>query len=357
MEGLVKDTPRVGNFVMDWLEFTYKPSCREIDCDLWSDFMMDFPEFQPYIEHMVMLEKGKNWYTSVVAFGRDFMIMFNSDRPEMGVHVQFPGSGMHRLCEVFGLEGTSDFVSVAPLFKKLKDRECKISRIDLCYDDFDYREHFTPHDFGLFAMQKRISTSTNKMEFITSTQTRGATFYLGARGGERYLRIYDKNYESKGAIDSVRYELQLRGAQACAIFNHINEGKQFSFADLLSSMFNVMNEYDLDDTGVTSAALRKRKQSAGVLEEWEQFLDTIRKIPILSSSDIVVDRVKRECSMDKSLQWISKYALPTLYMLKEVHGSTLLQQLIDEFEEDKLSKQQLALLNAYRKQNLRDFAL
>lgn len=356
MEGLVKDTPRTGNFVMDWLEFTYRPSYNG-EGDLWSEFMEDFPEFQSYIEHMVMLEKGMHWYTSVLAFGRDFMILFNGDRPEMGVHVQFPGSGMHKLCEVFGLEGTTDFVSVAPLFKKLKERDCKISRLDLCYDDFDYRNHFTPHDFGLFAMQKRISTSTNKMQFISSTQTKGATFYLGSRGGERYLRIYDKSYESKGAIDSVRYELQLRGAQACAIFNHINEGKQFSFADLLCSMFNVMNEYDLDDSDVSAAALRKRKQLAGVLVEWEEFLDTIRKIPILNASDIVVDRVKRVCSMDKSLQWIKKSALPTLYMLKEVHGGKLLQQLIDEFEDDMLNRQQLALLNAYRKEALRDFSL
>lgn len=352
---IVNDIPKTGNFVMDWLEFTYRPSCKDIGCDLWADFLEDFPEFEPYIESMVMLEKGMNWYTTVLAFGKDFMIMMNGERPEMGIHVSFPGSGMHMLCEIFGLEGYTDFVSVAPLFEKLRDRQCKISRLDLCYDDFDYRKHFSPHDFGRFAMNMQISTSTNKMQFISSTQTRGATFYLGSRGGERYLRIYDKNYESNGAIDSVRYELQLRGAQANAVFNHVSEGKQFSFADLLSGMFNIVNEYDLDNSDVGASAMRMRKKNAGILREWEEFLDTIRKIPILSASDIVVDRKKRSCYMDKSLQWVKKTVLPTLFMMKEIYGGKLLDSLIDEFEEDKLNKQQLALLNAYRKQGLHNF--
>lgn len=356
MKGLVKDTPRTGNFVMDWLEFTYRPSCKNLECDLWSDFVEDFPEFESYIEHLVMLERGFIGYSSVLAYGTDFKIMYHADRPDMGVHVQFPSSGMHKLAEIFKLEGTTDFVSVAPLFKKLKERECKISRLDLCYDDFDYRNHFTPHDFGYFAMTKRISTSTNKMQFISSTQTKGATFYLGARGGERYLRIYDKNYESKGVIDSVRYELQLKGAQANAIFNHVADGKQFCFADLLSNMFNVVNEYDLDDSDVSSSAMRMRKKNAGILKEWDEFLDTIRKIPILNASDIVVDRVKRQSSLDKSLQWFKKYVVPSLYLLKEVYGGDLILQEIDEAE-DRLNKQQEALLMAYRKECLRDFSV
>ena len=82
-----------------------------------------------------------------------------------------------------------------------------------------------------FLAYKRISTQTKKMQFITSTQTRGATFYCGARGGDRYLRIYDKNYESNGEIDSVRYEMQLRGERANAIFDHVASGKGFSFAE------------------------------------------------------------------------------------------------------------------------------
>ena len=65
----VEDKPRVGNFVMDWLEFTYKPNQKDYEGDLWAEFILDFPEFERYIEHMVMLERGMHWYTSVLAYG------------------------------------------------------------------------------------------------------------------------------------------------------------------------------------------------------------------------------------------------------------------------------------------------
>ena len=60
--------------------------------------------------------------------------------------------------------------------------------------------------------------------------------------------------------------------------------------------------------------------------------------------------------MDKSLQWFKRYVVPSLYLLKEVYGGDLILQEIDEAE-DRLNKQQEALLMAYRKECLRDFSV
>lgn len=337
-----------GSFVMDWLEFTYGAGCSDPERDLWSEFIDIFPEFIPYFDNLIMLEKGMHWYSTVLAYGSDFKIMFHGERPEMGVHVQFPGHSMPVLADIFGLDNTSEFVSVIPLFKKLKERGCKISRLDICYDDFNYRNNFTPFDFNRFLANKRISTNTKKMQFITSTQTKGATFYCGARGGDRYLRIYDKNYESNGEIDSVRYEMQLRGERANAIFEHVADGKGFSFADLLADMMNVMNEYDLNADGKDSSTLRHRKMNAGVLKEWTDFLEEIKLFvkSAIKDEEIVIDRKKVYRSLDKSVQWIKKYVLPTLYTLKEVYGEKVLLQAIDEAE-DRVTKTQEAILKSF----------
>lgn len=61
-------------------------------------------------------------------------------------------------------------------------------------------------------INNQITTRSREWSFISSTQNggAGATFYLGKRGSDRFLRVYDKDYESDGRIPAIRYEFELR---------------------------------------------------------------------------------------------------------------------------------------------------
>lgn len=48
---------------------------------------------------------------------------------------------------------------------------------------------------------------------------KGRTIYIGSFQSDKLVRIYDKNEESNGEINSIRYEVQWRGAYAAHAFN------------------------------------------------------------------------------------------------------------------------------------------
>ena len=262
------------DFTIDWLEFTFLyPVNEENTTTVFDEFLDAFPEFEDLLDEMVLLERGRNGYTQVYAFTDEFTISYNPDEERLGVHVTFPAHGLYRIMKIFGLDDISEYADAAALLLILKSRHCRISRIDLAYDDYD--KTFTPHDFMRWKMNERISTQCKCCGFMMSEATKGGTFYLGKRGKGRFLRIYDKEYESKGAINSIRYEFELRQEWATLIQDKILADVEFSVADLIEGMFTITNEYELTDNDSTNAT---RKNRAGVDEKWQLFLDSIRTI-------------------------------------------------------------------------------
>lgn len=54
---------------------------------------------------------------------------------------------------------------------------------------------------------------------LTVDAAGGATFRCGKRGSNLYLRVYDKEIESHGAIVATRWELEYRDETACSLLN------------------------------------------------------------------------------------------------------------------------------------------
>lgn len=310
------------DFTIDWLEFTYLCPENLAGCSVWENFLDEFPEFEELLDDMVLLEKGRNGYTHVFAFTDEFSIGYNPDEERLGVHVTFPAHGLYRIMQIFLLDDISEYADAAALFYILKARNCKISRLDLAYDD--YTKTFTPHDFMRWKMNERISTQCKCCGFMMSEATKGGTFYLGKRGKGRFLRIYDKEYESKGVINSIRYEFELRQEWASLIQDKIINQDDFSIADLIEGMFYITNEYELSGNYVTD---NKRKSRAGVDEKWQLFLDSIRTIR-KRHVEIKVCNVKKHNSFDKKEEWIKTQVLPTLFMFTEVVGMDKLLEMI-----------------------------
>lgn len=331
------------DFFVDWLEFTYLVPDGLNGLSPWQNFLADFPEFADRMIDFVPREKGLFGYTDVLQYYDEMMIGYNHDHPEFGVHVIFNGSGIYRICEFFGVDNLQEHIGAKKIFEILKKRSCRITRIDIAYDD--YTKTFKPSDFGLWKMQKRISTKCQRYEIIGSEDSRGDTFCLGRRGDSgngRYLRIYDKEYESKGKIDAIRYEFEMRRAWAQKITDLVLNDQHFSFADLLEDMFDIVNEYDLSgDKNID----KNRKSRAGQDEKWALFLETIRKI-YDSDVDLKIDNKKKDNSFEKKREWLILQVMPSLFMFVAVYGLKHLEDIID-MQHGKLTDMQRKMLDKY----------
>ena len=256
------------DFLVDWLEFTYKCPENFNGLSVWENFLDSFPEFEKNVSEMVLASKGFMGYTNVLRYNDEYSILYNPDHEEFGVHVTFPSHGLFRLCELFGIKGQfDDFVSIKSLLADIKSRGCRFTRMDICYDD--YEKTFVPRDFGEWYFNGQILTKTLHMEYIHGYSD---TFYLGRRGSDRFLRIYEKDKESQGKIDAIRYEFEFKGKYLEMIVNKFVSGESFSVAHLICDMFNIVNPYER--SGDKSVDYN-RKSRAGVLVEWDEFLDKL----------------------------------------------------------------------------------
>lgn len=336
------------DFSIDWLEFTYRaPECLN-GLGVFENFQKDFPEivkdWEINADQVVLLAKGRNFYNTVYSFSDDYTVCYHSDRRNMGVHVTFPGHGIYKISEIFGLGDLNEHDAARKIFKILDERNCEITRLDLAYDDFT--KTFTPFDFNIFMTEGRITTDSRVWSYIGSGHKRGGTFYLGKRGRDRMIRIYDKEYESDGKIDSVRYEFELKKEWSRVVQNHIINDKVFMFADLLDSMFTIKEEYDLSGDSHVDGM---RKCRAGIDEKWQLFLDTMRQVfakSMCSVVEISLKKEKEEYSYKRTYEWLRDYILPSLFIFRQ----TCSQQEFDEFiasGEDKLKPEKKRLINRY----------
>lgn len=265
------------DFLVDWLEFTYICPEDAGGISVFENFMSEFPEFEDhmYKGDLVIADYGRHGYSHCFVYYDEYSILYHPEKQNFGVHVTFPSHGLYRLCEMFGIKDEfSDYAGFRSVLALLRERHCHITRLDICYDD--YSKILTPLDYNKFMTNKQITSKSREWSFISSTQNGGAgsTFYLGKRGSSRFLRVYDKDYESEGRIPAIRYEFELRKKYLDMIVNKVIEGINFSFADLIGEFMVISNEYDL--TGEQSTD-KNRKARAGILEEWAALLETIRK--------------------------------------------------------------------------------
>lgn len=327
---------------IDWLEFTYKTIPTD-QADTWIQFLEDFPMFDAQLNDCVISERGMNGYNFVLKYCDEYMIQYNTeDSTRMGVHVVFPGHGMYRLAELFGLTGDVDFVSIKPVFEYLFSHKCRITRLDVAFDD--YSKTYLPEDYDRFYLDKRISTRYSQSNRLGSVQNKGQTFYLGRRGRDRMLRVYDKEYESKGKIKAVRYEIEFKHDYAGMLAMKVIRGEKFDFADLLLDMFVIVAPYEyVRDNEVLS---RKRKQLAGADPDWMAFIETIRK-SCLEVPDLTVERVKKEPSFKRTYNWVNDKLLKTLHIFAESYGYDRFMDLIRSAE-CRLKSFDIQMINKYK---------
>ncbi len=100
-------------------------------------------------------------------------------------------------------------------FKLLSRSSARLTRIDISVDDYKHLKKPSQIRSELLSYQiaiPRLKTLSGiEKNMLASTPVAaGETCYIGSRSSGKFGRIYDKNAESKGAVNAIRYEAELK---------------------------------------------------------------------------------------------------------------------------------------------------
>jgi hypothetical protein len=153
-------------------------------------------------------------YNSGLKFADGRMEFTHTNRPDMGLHIQWDGNS---------LDGLS--FPALELVQFLLSAGAKFTRIDLAVDAQNH--NLKPEDATNEIREKRFKCRCKKTPAWFDPTFGGWTQYLGTNASEIHLRIYDKAAELGISGDYTRVELVVKGERASKAANAIVRGVDF----------------------------------------------------------------------------------------------------------------------------------
>lgn len=307
---------------IDWLSFTFKaPELAPNSIEQYKAFWHAFPELKNLqnagIEITNKGERGDRFYNNVLCFN-DFMRVAFRDRPfadgdesrNMGVNVSIPAHGLEFFFDTMkdSLRKVGGNNDVQKLFVLLSRRGCSVSRLDMAFDDFD--KTYTPADWADFMFANRIVTNFKSFKYIASGRHENDTFYLGKRSAGKLLRIYDKNGESGGKINAIRYEFEIHGKYCEDYARYIREfGHLPSFPDMFARFVSKV---------VVSGSKCENRAMVRIDPDYQAFIESAK----LSFCE-QLEYTKFSCSDDRlkaSVRWLYKTCMPGIRSFIDIFG-------------------------------------
>lgn len=251
--------------------------------------------------------------------------VFADGEKDMGVHVEITGKGLDFLTSEKKLE---------KLLKKIKEKECKISRLDLACDF---------QDFGLLekikiaVAEKNVKTrfksyTSISKEKIFTKEKQGETLYFGSRTSEVFIRAYDKALEKRlKDKDITRIELEIKGSAACSAFDLL----EWTTIKLIFEA--TLNNYldFIDRTQSTNVSRCPR------LKWWSEALDcNAEKIQLVGSY--------AEKTIQEKRDWLLKTCAKTFSQVMATESD--FDKIFKEVGFSKLDDSDLALIEDYIKE-------
>lgn len=322
---------------IDWLSFTYQPNDDDkaahssiVDC-----FLAKFPKFHDIMDECVVFASGTGkYYSNCLGWNDGIMFCYDDDTVkrninigtgqvidefEHGFNVSIPSHGLHNISTLFGFEvDSSNFLSFKPVLEYLLSNDCRVTRLDICYDDFT--KTFTPEDFIKFHYDKQIKSPCHKFTMCTGGKNHGATFYIGARAN-KMLRIYDKNAESSGVIDAIRYEIECHHKYAKMVCDSVLNGT-FNFAWFLENWFIQLKVKPTCDTFEN----KSNRSRLATLPEWESFIN----VGFANNETPVIPQDKKAVNFDRTQAWINRQVIPSIVKYIDVCGFKNFLSLLDD---------------------------
>lgn len=358
---------------LDFLKF----SCRPYDMTGFQGehavldwFKGVFPEFfDPRIMTDCEVWERYLHYDFCIAGTNRILIFY--DRYDVGqnkgVNVSVPSSGLWIIKEIFGFNSFIEFLFEIQ-HRAYKSFKLNWTRIDLCFDDYDYREdgHFTPLELGNLNRNDQFITKSQFLNDFMSLPEEsqimggtgvGWTFYLGSRRSGRYMRVYDKLKESTRKRryylqyhgdnpeyapeikDCVRYEFEIKSRYANNLVSSLLEaysaGKSYYFKDFVDNWFRIADS-PVDHTHTTRMK---------TLEKWEKFTQ-LGFCEEFDKPKLFVAEKKPISYIDQQ-NWLLKAVLPALATRVCVDGSLRLLQkyALELIKDDNLPPKYCKMIN------------
>lgn len=180
--------------------------------------------------------KGMYGYTNTVHYETGAKRMYSTAREDMGEHFVFSGTTLTNIWSVHG-------VSPKQLLNTLQDFNGRISRIDFAIDVKGL--DLNPQDLSFLKNTANKGHGRTPSRSLVTSDSGGATHYVGSRSSEKFLRIYNKAAQLGLSDKWTRVELEMKGETAHAVgwqSGFLSEAEFFSMcAAMIKSVFDCEN--------------------------------------------------------------------------------------------------------------------
>lgn len=320
MEGIFKTLKNGLTVSVDWLTFTlFDVSTVQEVISFLGYNVSDFSN----------CEHGARGYKKMLKCSDCNLYILYDGNDDMGIHVQITGSSISTVINhfkttleidtPFGTGYDIDFEStfLRELLKSIRNLGGKISRLDLAVDDVGC-QFFTVDEVADLHYKNRVVTKTRTFEMIKSDRdmkNTGSTVYFGNRKSDIMLRVYDKQLEQKGKLQTalngaeippwVRWELELKSDRAISAVDSIISGM-----DLGEVVVGILSHY------IRFIELNNSNRSrCSIMNKWQSFIDGIKPLKLSFPA--------REKTMADKENWIDKQCAPTIYAILIHHGGDM----------------------------------
>lgn len=187
------------------------------------------------------------------------------------------------------------------------------TRIDIFFDD--YQRKITPNELYQITKKKDVSGflqihhKESRVGVAGKNETRVTHDELsfgrrGQNGCGKYLRVYDKNLESEGEKNCIRWEIEFTKDRANLVFKKLCETRSIdAFATLCGSLIG----------GSVSFIHRNNDKNIlrlPVYDFWKEILDFL--------GSVVIRTVSEKPDIEGKYNFIYRQVSPTLALLREV---------------------------------------
>jgi Replication initiation factor len=197
------------------------------------------------------------------------------------------------------------------------DPYLRCSRFDIALDLYD--KNF-PLDSLDDALSHNDYSGFHVPQLYSNFRGHGWTYYFGSRNSESYVCLYDKFFESRGLIDSQRWEQRYGRKKADYVFNR--------FADLVDFTCVPRFLYDFVIGGIDFIDKHSKNLDRCQRLDWfSSFLD------YLSAAPLRISLPKIRTSIEAKMFWIARQVETSLALI----GRCLSQLDFDKFISDRIA--------------------
>ncbi|MBA7536644.1 hypothetical protein ES705_28908 [subsurface metagenome] len=193
---------------------------------------------------------------------------------------------------------------------------CKCTRLDVFWDDYNWtvsleelRRIVDEGDFSMFQISSENRTRNRTRKENDGLLYDAVTFgRRGCKGSGKYLRVYDKNLESKGESNCIRWECEFSQEKAQEVFTWLvgADGNLDVFATLCGSLVGGCINF-VHRTGDNHIA------RLDVYEWWQEIIDLLGVLSVRVA--------KKKNTLTGTIEWVEKQVSPSLALVRKAMRS------------------------------------